>query len=114
LHSYKTSDVDATYNWWGTTDVAKINQSIYDFKKDFNLGTVAFVPFLTAPNPQAPAMTIITTTPTPSPSSSSSPSPSQNPTEPNVALLAVIAVLLGIIAVLLIVVIAYLRKRSAK
>lgn len=47
-----TSDIDATYNWWGTTDSSAINQSIYDFKHDFNLGTVNFEPFLTEPNPE--------------------------------------------------------------
>jgi hypothetical protein len=45
-------DINATYNWWGTTDVSAINQSIYDFKNDFYLGTVNFVPFLTEPNPE--------------------------------------------------------------
>ena len=45
-------DINAAYNWWGTTDVSAINQSIYDFKNDFYLGTVNFVPFLTEPNPE--------------------------------------------------------------
>ncbi len=50
-----------------------INQSIYDFKNDFNVGTVYFVPFLTEPNPQAmpnpnaPLPTIPTDSPSPSP-----------------------------------------------
>jgi parallel beta-helix repeat protein len=48
------SSVNATYNWWGTTDTQAINQTIYDNKNDFNLGTVTFVPFLTEPNPEAP------------------------------------------------------------
>jgi parallel beta-helix repeat protein len=45
--------VNATYNWWGTTDTQAINLSIRDFKYDFNLGKVTFVPFLTEPNPEA-------------------------------------------------------------
>ena len=45
-------NIDAIYNWWGTTDASAINQSIYDFKKDFYLGTVNFTPFLTEPNPE--------------------------------------------------------------
>jgi parallel beta-helix repeat protein len=49
-------NIDATYNWWGTTDTQTINQTIYDFKKDFGLGKVTFVPFLTEPNPEAPEM----------------------------------------------------------
>ncbi len=51
-HSFH--DINATYNWWGTTDVQAINQTIYDFKNDFNLGNVTFIPFLNAPNPAAP------------------------------------------------------------
>jgi parallel beta-helix repeat protein len=46
------SAINATYNWWGTTDISSINQTIRDFKNDFNLGTVTFVPFLTEPNPE--------------------------------------------------------------
>ncbi|MCW4003846.1 MAG: hypothetical protein NWE95_08050 [Candidatus Bathyarchaeota archaeon] len=52
--SYSSSDINATYNWWGTTDTQTINQTIYDFDNDFTLGTVTFVPFLTSPNPDAP------------------------------------------------------------
>lgn len=46
--------VTVTNNWWETTDTQSINQTIYDFKNDFNLGIVDFVPFLTEPNPEAP------------------------------------------------------------
>jgi parallel beta-helix repeat protein len=46
--------INVTYNWWGTNDTQAINQTIYDFKNDFNLGTVNFVPFLNEPNPAAP------------------------------------------------------------
>ena len=48
------SNFNASYNWWGTTDNQAINQTIYDFKNDFNLGKVNFVPILSAPNSQAP------------------------------------------------------------
>jgi len=48
------SNANATYNWWGTTDTEAINQTIYDFKNDFNLGKVNFVPFLNKPNPDVP------------------------------------------------------------
>jgi parallel beta-helix repeat protein len=47
-------DVNATYNWWGTTDTQIINQTIYDHKNNFDLGTVTFVPFLTSLNPEIP------------------------------------------------------------
>jgi hypothetical protein len=51
-----SADVNATYNWWGTTDPSAINQSIYDFKNDFNLGIVSFIPFLNEPNLDVPAI----------------------------------------------------------
>lgn len=46
------STVNATYNWWGTTNPQAINQTFFDFTNDFNLGTVTFTPFLTEPYPQ--------------------------------------------------------------
>jgi hypothetical protein len=67
-------DINATYNWWGTTDAQSINQLIYDNKRDFNLGTVNFAPFLLVPNPEAPAIS------SPSPSPTPSPTPSPPPT----------------------------------
>jgi hypothetical protein len=48
-----SNNLDATSNWWGTTDTQAINQTIQDNKSDANLGTVTFVPFLTKPNPEA-------------------------------------------------------------
>jgi hypothetical protein len=58
--SDSSSNINATYNWWGTTDTQAINQTIYDFKNDFNLGTVDFVPFLTEPSPAAPIVPTFT------------------------------------------------------
>lgn len=46
-------DIDATYNWWGTTDTQTINMSIRDYKYNYDVGRVIFVPFLTEPNPKA-------------------------------------------------------------
>lgn len=46
-------DVDVTNNWWGTTNTQTIDQTILDFKDDFNLGAVNYQPYLTQPNPQA-------------------------------------------------------------
>ncbi len=51
-------DINATYNWWGLTDTQAINQTIYDYKNDFTLGTVTFDPFLTEPNPEEMATPI--------------------------------------------------------
>ncbi|MCW4016884.1 MAG: right-handed parallel beta-helix repeat-containing protein [Candidatus Bathyarchaeota archaeon] len=45
-------DVNATYNWWGTTDTQAINQTIYDYKYTFNTGHVGFTPFLIEPHPE--------------------------------------------------------------
>ncbi len=73
------SNVTAMHNWWGTTDQQAINQTIYDFKNDFNLGIVNFVPFLTAPNLQAPSVNTPLTTPNPSASPSTSQTPSPSP-----------------------------------
>ena len=62
LYSGSGSDVNATYNWWGTIDTQAINQSIYDFNDAFTLGTVTHVPFLTEPNPAAPTIPTFTIT----------------------------------------------------
>jgi len=73
-------DISIPNNWWGTTDKQDIAQKIYDNKNDFNLGIVTFEPFLTAPNPEAPAIPTSTSTPTPPPTSSPSPTSSPTPT----------------------------------
>ncbi len=82
-----TENLYAPNNWWGTTDQSAISSSIYDFKNDFNLGKVNFVPFLTSPNPQAvpnsnAPIPISNTSPTSNPTTNQSPtvSPTQNPT----------------------------------
>jgi len=48
-----SSQISLPNNWWGTTNVQAINQTMYDFKYDFNLGTINFLPILEASNPQA-------------------------------------------------------------
>jgi len=75
-----TNNIDATQNWWGTTDEQAISQSILDFKKDFNLGNVTFVPFLTELNPQAmPDPNMLTELPSPTPPPEQSAMPSATP-----------------------------------
>jgi hypothetical protein len=79
------NDINATCNWWGTTDPSEIDQSIYDSKNDFRSGTVNFVPFLTESNSQAPqaapypnramAPSTLTQSPSPSPAAVSAPTP---------------------------------------
>lgn len=79
FYSDVSKDVDVINNWWGTTDTQAIKQSIFDFEDDFNLGTVNFTPFLTAPNPEAtPAATSV---PTPSPPPTNSPTPTPTPSQ---------------------------------
>ena len=74
-----TTNLNAAYNWWGTTNTQEINQTIYDFKNDFNLGTVNFIPFLTAANPQAvPNPNVQLPTPSPTPTSTSTSNPELN------------------------------------
>jgi len=73
--------VNATYNWWGTSDSQAISQTIKDTQSDYQLGAVTFEPFLTAPNPEAPSITTTLTTPTLS--STPSPTPKSTLTSPN-------------------------------
>ena len=47
-------NVNATYNWWGTTDLQTISQTIYDYYDNYNLGQLLIGPILTAPNIEAP------------------------------------------------------------
>jgi hypothetical protein len=75
------SQVSLPNNWWGTIDLQAINQTIYDYKNDFNLGTVNFLPILTTANPEAtPNPNAPTTTPTPTPTPSPTGAPSTHPT----------------------------------
>jgi len=41
--------VDATNNWWGTTDEATIQAQIYDWYDDASLAIVDYIPYLTSP-----------------------------------------------------------------
>ena len=123
IYSSSSVNINAANNWWGTTNETAISQTIHDNKNDFNLGTVTFVPFLTIPNPEAPA--IPTSSPSPTPNISSSPSQKPSATHNQLssadevffgldwAEIAIIA-LLGIIAVLLATVVMFRYKRSIK
>lgn len=89
LEQGTVNNVDATYNYWGTTDQSAIGQSIFDSRRDFNLGTVTFTPTLSAANPNAipdpnDGGTAVTPTPTPTPTPTATPTPppTQTPTPP--------------------------------
>ena len=47
-------DVDATNNWWGTTDESEIQVGIYDFHDDFRVSIVDYHPYLMSPDTDAP------------------------------------------------------------
>ena len=51
-----SNDTNLALNWWGTTDVDVIHQSIYDGIRDPALGMVTFSPFYTAPYDQSPSI----------------------------------------------------------
>jgi len=109
------SDVNATYNWWGTTDQDAINNTIYDDKND--TGQVNFIPFLTLPNPEAmPIPAAITTPPstTPSPSQPSA-TPSSSPVGPQTGSGVEITMLIALsiaIALLVLLIAIVLRKKG--
>ena len=54
---FGSSNFNVAYNWWGTANQQAISQTISDFKDNFDLGNVSFVPFLTKPNTEAPTYT---------------------------------------------------------
>ncbi len=100
IYSWRTTNFNATYNWWGTTDTAVIDEKIYDYDDDFILGKVNYTPFLTAPNPVAmpdPNAPIPTSTATSPPETT--PTPSQEPGQTDLAAtivgVAIVAVVLG-------------------
>ena len=72
-----TANVPAQNNWWGTTDIPTINQTIYDSKVDSSLGTIIFVPFLTQPSPTAPVIPATTPVVTPIPALLATPQPTE-------------------------------------
>ncbi|GEM_PF-4578855 len=47
--SWDAPTIDATNNWWGTTDEATIQTHIYDWYDDASLGLVEYIPYLTEP-----------------------------------------------------------------
>lgn len=82
LRMSTSSAVDATYNWWGITDTSPINQTIWDFKNNVNLGKVNFTPFLNNSNSAAPALESINYVPIPTPTPFPTPAPVPTPTHP--------------------------------
>ncbi len=104
-----SAQINLPNNWWGTTDQSAISQTIYDYKNDFNLGTVNFTPFLNVPNPQAlPDKNA--PIPTPNPSATPTTTPSQTPTStPTVPEFPILIILPFFVSMLLVAV--YLKHR---
>ncbi len=50
LKQLRTDNINATDNWWGTTDSIIIASLIYDFYDDFDLGKVLIFPILNTSN----------------------------------------------------------------
>jgi len=46
------NDINATQNWWGTTNKTLIEAYIYDYYEDYNLSRVIVEPFLTSSIPE--------------------------------------------------------------
>lgn len=53
FYLYTGNDIDATSNWWGTTDTQAIESSIWDSTFEPNDGIVSINPILNGPNSQA-------------------------------------------------------------
>ena len=96
----QSNDINATYNYWGTTDQQAISQTVFDFQNNFNLGTVDFVPFLNAPNSQTPALPTSTQTPTPTPTAT--PISTASPTVPELSWFVILPLLLSMFTVALV------------
>ena len=114
-----SSSLNSNYNWWGTTDVAAVNQTIHDSKDDLSLGTVNFVPFLDASNSRAAPTA--NSMPLPTLSSANTPTATTTPTQPSLAYSSqspifgiLFAVLVVLIAALIIVMIFFIRRKSGE
>jgi hypothetical protein len=80
-------DIDVSNNYWGTTDTSQIDNSIYDYYDDFNLGKVNYQPILNQPNGNAPVSDLPTVTPTPIPATtpSATAQPATTPAQTNMS-----------------------------
>jgi hypothetical protein len=68
----------APNNWWGSTEIEQISQTIYDWNKNFNYGTLTYQPYLSVPDPEAPSPDIYTSS---EPTATPNPDQAQTPTE---------------------------------
>jgi hypothetical protein len=76
-----TADMDATLNYWGTSDNTTIESMIYDMNDDPDCYSyITYFPILDAPDPEVPTAPIPTPTPEPTSTASPPPSPTPSPT----------------------------------
>jgi len=54
LDNHAPNDVDASDNWWDTTDPMEINQKIYDFYDNEKYSKALYNPFLMSPDTNSP------------------------------------------------------------
>jgi hypothetical protein len=95
-----SSQISLPSNWWGTNDIPSINQTIYDFKYDFTLGSINFLPILETPAAQAtPNPSASTSTPHPSPSPTGTFTSTATPQVPELSSLAVVPLLLSVVLI---------------
>jgi hypothetical protein len=74
--SSTTADMNATGNYWGTTNTSIIETMIYDKNNDASCASyINYLPILDAPDPEAPIA------PTPTPTPTATPTPTPTPTE---------------------------------
>lgn len=104
------ANMDAAYNWWGTTDSDAINQTIAHYglnqyaPNSVPLGIVAFTPYLNESNPQAtPYAKVSVPIPSPTPSPTESPFPSSTSTVPELSGVAILPLLLIVFSIAVIV-----------
>lgn len=136
LVHHAVNDITVKNNWWGTADATTIDQQIYDYNDDFEVGKVYYTPYLQEANSQATPEPNHTNQPIPTPliviQHTTDPTtvttiPSQNPSTTTTLnqtienatlptnlnwLEIAIALLLSAIVILLAFAVFYLRKRS--
>jgi hypothetical protein len=76
-----TADMDASQNFWGTTNTSIIDSMIYD-KNDYTscASAINYLPILDAPDPGAPVAPTPTPSPTPEPTVTQTPTSTISPT----------------------------------
>ena len=75
-----TADMDASQNYWGTTDTSIIDSMIYDKNDDPSCSSfINYLPILDVPDPEAPVAPTPTPSPTPAPTPENTAAPTQTP-----------------------------------